>query len=43
MELDAKHFPDVLGIGNLRAKDMDLVAAPDKLFDEIDGLSRTAT
>jgi hypothetical protein len=40
---DAKHFFDVLGVGDLGAENMDLVAAPDQFLDEINGLSRTAT
>ena len=42
MQRNAKFFPHVFRVGNLRAEDMDLVAAPDHFLDEINGLRRTA-
>ena len=41
-KLDAEFFLDVFRVGNLRAEDVDFVAAPDHFLDEIDGLRRTA-
>ena len=42
MQTDAEFFFDGFRFGNLRAKDVDFVAAPDHFFDEINGLRRTA-
>ncbi len=40
MELDAKFLPHPLRIGNLRAKNVDLVTPPDHFLDQINGLRR---
>ena len=42
MQCDLKFFPHVFRVGNLRAKDVDFVAAPDHFLNEINGLRRTA-
>ncbi len=42
VQSDAEFFLHVFRIVNLRAKDVDFVAAPDHFLDEIDGLRRTA-
>jgi hypothetical protein len=42
MKPDTKHFLDVLGIGDLGAKNVDFVAAPNQFLDEINSLGRTS-
>jgi hypothetical protein len=42
MQCDLKFFLHVFRVGNLRAEDVDFVAAPDHFLDEINGLRRTA-
>jgi len=42
MQMDAEFFFDGFGFGDLRAKNVDFVAAPDHFFDQINGLRRAA-
>jgi hypothetical protein len=42
MQMDAEFFFDGIGFGDLRAKNVNFVAAPDHFLDEINGLRRTA-
>ena len=42
MQPDAELFSDVFRVGNPRAEDVDFVAAPDQLLDEINRFRRSA-
>jgi hypothetical protein len=42
MQRELKFFPLVFLVWNLRAEDVDIVAAPDHFLDEVNGLRRTA-
>ena len=42
MKFDAEFFLHIFRVVNLRAEDVDFVAAPDHFLDEINGLRRTA-
>jgi len=42
MQMDVEFFLDGFGFGDVRAKNVDFVAAPDHFLDQINGLRRTA-
>ena len=42
MQLDAKFICDGIRVGDLRAKNVDFMAAPDHFLDQINRLRRTA-
>jgi len=43
MQMDAEFLRHVSGVGNLRTKDVDLVATPDHFLDQINRLRRTTS
>ena len=42
MQSDAEFGPDIFRVSELRAEDMDFMAAPDHFLDEINRLGRAA-
>jgi len=42
VQVDAEFLFDGIGFGDLRAKNVDFMAAPDHFFDQINGLRRAA-